>query len=82
MTILHLRGLTPNGLAAALLACGGLTKVKLQASFKPLLPKHLLNFMEARGCLFQWRDKAFQVPFLLSLVVMLLLTTVLCYMEN
>ncbi|OAY24233.1 F-box/LRR-repeat protein 3 isoform X1 [Manihot esculenta] len=61
MTILHLRGLTPNGLAAALLACGGLTKVKLQASFKPLLPKHLLNFMEARGCLFQWRDKAFQV---------------------
>ncbi|KAJ6885072.1 hypothetical protein NC652_031929 [Populus alba x Populus x berolinensis] len=29
MKMLHLRGLTPNGLAAALLACGGITKVKL-----------------------------------------------------
>ncbi|KAA8549474.1 hypothetical protein F0562_001158 [Nyssa sinensis] len=61
MTILHVSGLTLNGLAAALLACGGLTKVKLHASFKASLPKSLLNHMEARGCVFQWRDKAFQV---------------------
>ncbi|KAH8480017.1 hypothetical protein H0E87_030292 [Populus deltoides] len=42
ITVLHLGGLTPNGLAAALLACRGITKVKLHASFKPLIPKSLL----------------------------------------
>ncbi|KAF5446625.1 hypothetical protein F2P56_032235 [Juglans regia] len=61
MTILHLVGLTPNGLAAGLLACQGLTKVKLHKSFKPLLPQSIFQFMEARGCMFRWRDKAFQV---------------------
>lgn len=61
MTMLHLRGLTPNGLAAALLACRGITKVKLHATFKPLLPKSLLDYIKARGCKFLWRDKAFQV---------------------
>ncbi|XVF46165.1 hypothetical protein PTKIN_Ptkin03bG0004900 [Pterospermum kingtungense] len=61
MTILHLAGLTPNGLAAALLACRGLTKVKLHASFRPLLPRSILGYMEAHGCVFHWRDKAFQV---------------------
>ncbi|CAK9150452.1 unnamed protein product [Ilex paraguariensis] len=60
MTILHLKGLTPSGLAATLLACGGLTKVKLQASFKTLLPQRLFEHLEARGCVFQWRDKVFQ----------------------
>lgn len=60
MTVLHLRGLTPRGLAAALLACGGLTKVKLQASFKSSLPKVLCKHLEGRGCSFQWRDKVFQ----------------------
>ncbi|GAB4860225.1 hypothetical protein Ancab_011704 [Ancistrocladus abbreviatus] len=60
MTILHLVGLTPNGLAAALLACGGLKKVKLHTSFKPLLPQLILSHMEERGCVFQWRDKPFQ----------------------
>ncbi|KAB5512869.1 hypothetical protein DKX38_029897 [Salix brachista] len=61
ITVLHLRGLTPNGLAAALLTCRGITKVKLHASFKPLLPKSLLDYIEAHGCVFHWRDKAFQV---------------------
>ncbi|MBA0850813.1 hypothetical protein Goshw_007354 [Gossypium schwendimanii] len=60
MTILHLAGLTPNGLAAALLACRALTKVKLHASFRPLLPQSILGYMEAHGCVFHWRDKAFQ----------------------
>ncbi|GMH26370.1 hypothetical protein Nepgr_028213 [Nepenthes gracilis] len=60
MTTLHLKGLTPGGLAAALLACGGLTKVKLHSSFKSLLPQKLFEHLEARGCLFQWRDKVFQ----------------------
>ncbi|CAL9123829.1 unnamed protein product [Musa acuminata var. zebrina] len=61
MTILHSGGLTSNGLAAVLVACGGLTKVKLHSSFKPLIPKPILEHVEARGCLFQWRDKPFQV---------------------
>ncbi|XP_059668097.1 F-box/LRR-repeat protein 3 [Cornus florida] len=60
ITILHLKNLTPSGLTAALLACGRLTKVKLHASFKSLLPKPLLQHLEARGCVFQWRDKVFQ----------------------
>ncbi|XP_058110460.1 F-box/LRR-repeat protein 3 [Magnolia sinica] len=61
MTILHLRGLTVNGLAAALLACGGLTKVKLHMFFRSLLSPRLIDHIEARGCLFQWREKPFQV---------------------
>lgn len=60
MTILHLCGLSPNGLAAALLACGGLKKVKLHTSFKALLHPSLLEHMESHGCVFQWRDKPFQ----------------------
>ncbi|CAL1378600.1 unnamed protein product [Linum trigynum] len=60
ITVLHLKGLTASGLAAALLACGGLIKVKLHASFKPLLPQLLFEHLEARGCVFEWRDKEFQ----------------------
>ncbi|PON94364.1 F-box domain containing protein [Trema orientale] len=60
LTILHLDGLTPSGLATALLACEGLTKVKLQASFKSLIPQPLLKHLEGRGCVFQWRDKVLQ----------------------
>ncbi|KAF2306497.1 hypothetical protein GH714_018704 [Hevea brasiliensis] len=60
MTVLHLKGLTPSGLAAALLACGGLTKVKLHVAFKSLLPHPLFEHLEARGCVFEWRDKQFQ----------------------
>ncbi|KAL6987915.1 hypothetical protein U1Q18_013661 [Sarracenia purpurea var. burkii] len=60
MSILHLKGLSPGGLAAALLACGGLTKLKLQASFKSLLPPPLFEHLEARGCVFQWREKTCQ----------------------
>lgn len=60
MTILHMDGLTPTGLTAALLGCGGLTKVKLQSLFRTLLPRLVLEHLEARGCVFQWRDKVFQ----------------------
>ncbi|MQM01789.1 hypothetical protein Taro_034545 [Colocasia esculenta] len=61
MTVLHVRGLTANGLAATLLACVGLTKVKLHSSFRSLLSQNLIEHMEARGCQFQWRDKPFKV---------------------
>ncbi|GAV76944.1 LRR_6 domain-containing protein [Cephalotus follicularis] len=60
MNILDLKGLTPGGLAAALLACGELTKVKLQVTFKSLLPQALLEHLEARGCVFQWRDQVYR----------------------
>lgn len=63
MTILHLKGLSPRGLAAALLACGGLRKVKLHSSFKSLLPQSLFEHLESRGCIFQWREKVFQDDF-------------------
>ncbi|KAK1418903.1 hypothetical protein QVD17_28054 [Tagetes erecta] len=60
LTILHVDGLTPSGLAVTLLGCGGLTKVKLQSLFRTSLPRLVLENLEARGCVFQWRDKVFQ----------------------
>ncbi|XP_047307705.1 F-box/LRR-repeat protein 3-like [Impatiens glandulifera] len=60
LTILHWKGLSANGLATALLACGGLTKVKLHTSFKSLLSQLLFDHLEARGCVFHWRDKEYQ----------------------
>ncbi|CAN7113369.1 unnamed protein product [Brassica rapa subsp. narinosa] len=50
------RGLSPSGVAAALIGCGGLRKVKLHASLRSLLPSSLINHMEARGCSFLWKD--------------------------
>lgn len=35
--------------------------MKLHASFKSLLPQAIFEHLEARGCLFQWREKVFQV---------------------
>ncbi|KAK1271162.1 hypothetical protein QJS04_geneDACA005929 [Acorus gramineus] len=60
MTILHISGVTPNGLAAALLACGGLTKVKLHSSFRSLFPRSFIDHIQARGCELHWRDKPFK----------------------
>ncbi|CAH8354599.1 unnamed protein product [Eruca vesicaria subsp. sativa] len=50
------RGLSPSGVSAALVGCGGLRKVKLHASLRSLLPPTLINHMEARGCAFLWKD--------------------------
>ncbi|TVU51560.1 hypothetical protein EJB05_02995, partial [Eragrostis curvula] len=61
MTIIHLAGITPNGLIAALMVCGGLTKVKLNAAFKSMMPPHMLRNVEARGCVFQWINKPYKV---------------------
>ncbi|KAG2614519.1 F-box/LRR-repeat protein 3-like isoform X1 [Panicum virgatum] len=61
MTIVHLAGITPNGLTAALMVCGGLTKVKLHEAFKSMMPAHMLKSVEARGCIFQWINKPFKV---------------------
>ncbi|KAK7300856.1 hypothetical protein RJT34_11707 [Clitoria ternatea] len=60
ISIFNLEGLTSNGLAAVLLACQNLTKVKLNTSFKSLLPQHILEYMEARGCVLIWREKEFE----------------------
>ncbi|KAM7259596.1 hypothetical protein ACFE04_015337 [Oxalis oulophora] len=61
MTILHLAGLTPNGLVAALLASKGLAKMKLHVHFKPLIPLSVIDHMEASGCVFQWRNKPLEM---------------------
>ncbi|XP_021861357.2 F-box/LRR-repeat protein 3 isoform X1 [Spinacia oleracea] len=81
ITILHLAGLSPNGLAAALLACRGLKKAKIHESFKAMLPQSLLNHMESRGCIFHWRDKAFQ-PQVISLDKSLFLCLITNDREN
>ncbi|KAI4353482.1 hypothetical protein L6164_002428 [Bauhinia variegata] len=59
-SVLHLQGLTPRGLAATLLSCWGLRKVKLHLALKSFLPVPLIKHVEARGCAFEWRDKVFQ----------------------
>ncbi|XP_019706567.1 F-box/LRR-repeat protein 3 [Elaeis guineensis] len=60
MTILHLKGLTPNGLKNVLWACNGLRKMKLHSSLKSLIPQHILEYTQARGCMFQWSNKPYQ----------------------
>ena len=67
MTIVHLAGITPNGLTAALMVCGGLTKVKLHEAFKSMMPAHMLKSVEARGCIFQWINKPFKVLYIVLL---------------
>ncbi|XP_062203957.1 F-box/LRR-repeat protein 3-like isoform X2 [Phragmites australis] len=61
MTIVHLAGITPNGLIVALMVCGGLTKVKLHSAFKSMMPPHMLKNVKARGCVFQWINKPYKV---------------------
>ncbi|ONM20096.1 F-box/LRR-repeat protein 3 [Zea mays] len=61
MTIVHVAGITPNGLAATLMVCGGLTKVKLHEAFRSMMLPHMIKNVEARGCVFQWIDKPFKV---------------------
>ena len=56
ISAVNTRGLSPSGVAAALVGCGGLRKVKLHASLRSLLPSSLINHMEARGCSFLWKD--------------------------
>ncbi|KAK7276082.1 hypothetical protein RIF29_17214 [Crotalaria pallida] len=60
ISIFNLEGLTSNGLVAFLLACQSLTKMKLNTSFKSLLPKHMIEYMEARACVLIWKDKSFE----------------------
>lgn len=58
---MHLKGLSAAGLAAALLACRGITKVKLQPIYRSFLPCRFFEHLEARGCKFEWRQKVLQV---------------------
>ncbi|RAL52041.1 hypothetical protein DM860_016539 [Cuscuta australis] len=60
MTAIHLKGLSLSGLAASLLACGGLTNVKLSSFFKSLFPQPLIEHLQVRGCAFRWSDKVFR----------------------
>jgi F-box and leucine-rich repeat protein 2/20 len=64
MTIVHLSGITPNGLIAALMACGGLRKVKLNAALKSMMHPHMLRSVEAWGCIFQWMNKPYKALYL------------------
>jgi F-box/leucine-rich repeat protein 2/20 len=64
MTIVHLAGITPNGLTATRMVCGCLTKVKLHEAFKSMMPAHMINKnVEAHGCVFQWIHKTIYALF-------------------
>ncbi|ESQ40042.1 hypothetical protein EUTSA_v10012898mg [Eutrema salsugineum] len=56
IAVVKTSGLSPSGVAAALLSCGGLRKAKLHASLRSLLPPSLIQHLEARGCAFLWKD--------------------------
>nr|GMD64328.1 F-box/LRR-repeat protein 3-like isoform X2 [Ipomoea batatas] len=58
ITILHVNGISREGLAASLMAFRGVTKVKLNSFFRPLLPE-AISHVEAQGCIFHWRNKPF-----------------------
>ncbi|MCL7026125.1 hypothetical protein MKW94_028050, partial [Papaver nudicaule] len=60
VTMLHVEGLTANGLVAAMVSCRGLRKMKLHQSFQSSLSQPFMEHIESRGCSFQWRDKPFQ----------------------
>ncbi|TKY45800.1 F-box/LRR-repeat protein 3 [Spatholobus suberectus] len=60
ISIFHVEGLTSNGLTAFLLASQNLTKVKLNACFESLIPKRIIKYMETRGCVVVWREKALE----------------------
>ncbi|XP_028768948.1 F-box/LRR-repeat protein 3 isoform X2 [Neltuma alba] len=60
ISIYHLHKLTSNGLAAFLMTSQSLIKVKLNPSFKSLLPEQIQEYMEVRGCVLVWRDRESQ----------------------
>ncbi|KAJ3680902.1 hypothetical protein LUZ60_015391 [Juncus effusus] len=60
VTMIHVSGISLNGLSGALLVCGSLTKVKLHSSFRPFVSQVLIRHVEMRGCVFQWMNKPFQ----------------------
>ncbi|VVB12816.1 unnamed protein product [Arabis nemorensis] len=60
IAVVNSSGLSPSGVAAALLGCGGLRKAKLHASLRSLLPPSLIQHLEARGCAFLWKDNTLQ----------------------
>ncbi|KAL6597330.1 hypothetical protein ACP70R_046770 [Stipagrostis hirtigluma subsp. patula] len=61
ITIVHLSGITPRGLIAALMVCSGLMKVKLNEAFKSMLLPHMIKNVEARGCVFHWINKPYKL---------------------
>ncbi|KAK4274877.1 hypothetical protein QN277_018043 [Acacia crassicarpa] len=63
ISIYRLNKLTSYGLAAFLMSCQSLITVKLSTFFKSLLPEHIQESMEARGCVLVWREKESQAPF-------------------
>jgi F-box and leucine-rich repeat protein 2/20 len=60
VTMFHLSGVSLNVLVTALLMSTGLTKVKVEASFKPMIPQVLIELIESRGCSLHWSNKPFQ----------------------
>ncbi|KAJ7553334.1 hypothetical protein O6H91_06G093900 [Diphasiastrum complanatum] len=57
MKLVHLKNVSGDCFAAALLACGSLKKVKLVSYLRMLLPAGLIEEMELRGCKMRWMEK-------------------------
>jgi F-box/leucine-rich repeat protein 2/20 len=61
MKLVHLKNVTVNGFASALLDCESLKKLKLFEGLKFILPRSLIECLEARGCSIRWMDKPFVI---------------------
>ncbi|KAJ7546630.1 hypothetical protein O6H91_08G047700 [Diphasiastrum complanatum] len=57
MKLVHLKNVSGECFAAALLACGSLKKVKLVSYLRMVLPAGLIEEMEIRGCKMRWMEK-------------------------
>lgn len=61
MKLVHLKNVTVNSFASALLDCESLKKLKLFEDLKFILPRSLIECLEARGCIIRWMDKPFVI---------------------
>uniref|UniRef100_A0A0D6R0Q3 Uncharacterized protein n=1 Tax=Araucaria cunninghamii TaxID=56994 RepID=A0A0D6R0Q3_ARACU len=55
--LVHLRNVTINAFAYALVACKSLKKVKLLKHLKSLLSPSIIDHLEAQGCRLRWMEK-------------------------
>eukprot|EP01018_Ginkgo_biloba_P000375 Gb_39800 [translate_table: standard] len=59
--LVHVRNVSMDGFASALHACKSLKKIKLLNCLKFMLPRDLIEHLEARGCIIRWMDKPFVI---------------------
>lgn len=57
MKLVHIKNVTSDCFAEALLACGSLKKVKLLTGLRMVLPTQVVKQIEDRGTRLRWMEK-------------------------